>query len=167
MRFSDVIFPLSLTVATVSAGVTGGMNRRAAFTLKNGQEAQALNRQFQTLTASSSCTTGETACVGGKLAQCVGGTFSISPCAATLQCVALPLVNKPGTRYACRWRCVRRERKAETLMWYSVTCDTLQDAQARIAATGATGGLEGRAVEQRYADLVLFGVPVLTNKHVQ
>ena len=78
---------------------------RAAFTLQNGQEAQALNRQFQTLTASSACTTGETACVGGKLAQCVGGTFSISSCAATLQCVALPLVNKPGTRYVCPSSC--------------------------------------------------------------
>ena len=95
MRFSDVILPLSLTVATVSAGV---VNRRVAFTLQNGLDAQKLNQQFQGLTASSTCTSGETACVNGQLAQCVGGQFSLSSCAATLQCVALPLVNKPGTR---------------------------------------------------------------------
>ena len=35
-------------------------------------------------------------------------------------------------------------------MWRSVTCDTPQDAAARIAATGATGGLLGkREVEER------------------
>jgi len=128
MRFSDIIFPLSLTVATVSAGV---VNRRAAFTHQNGLDAQALNRKFQDLTASSACTTGETACVNGQLAQCVGNTFALSSCSASLQCVALPLVNKPGT---------------------SVTCDTPQDAATRISATGAQGGLLGkREIEEREA----------------
>ncbi|KAH9019133.1 hypothetical protein EDB85DRAFT_584607 [Lactarius pseudohatsudake] len=126
MRFSDVIFLLSLAFTMVSAGV---VNRRAAFTLQNGLDAQALNRKFQSLTPDSSCTDGESACVNGQLGQCAGGKFLISPCAASLQCVALPLVNKPGT---------------------SVTCDTPQDAQDRIAATGATGGLVGkREVEER------------------
>ena len=100
MRFSAVIFPLSLAVATASAGV---VNRRAAFTLQNGLDAQKLNQQFQGLTASSTCTSGQTACVQGQLAQCVGGKFALSSCAATLQCVALPLVNKPGTRYVWWW----------------------------------------------------------------
>ena len=76
---------------------------RAAFTLQNGLDAQKLNKQFQGLTASSTCTTGQTACVQGQLAQCVGGKFALSSCAATLQCVALPLVNKPGTRYVLSW----------------------------------------------------------------
>ena len=76
---------------------------RAAFTLQNGLDAQKLNQQFQGLTASSTCTTGQTACVQGQLAQCVGGKFALSSCAATLQCVALPLVNKPGTRYVLLW----------------------------------------------------------------
>ena len=79
------------------------VERRAAFTLQNGLDAQKLNQQFQGLTASSTCTSGETACVNGQLAQCVGGQFSLSSCAATLQCVALPLVNKPGTRYVLLW----------------------------------------------------------------
>jgi len=119
MRFSALVFSISFAAA-VSASV---VDRRAAFTLQNGQEAQALNKKFQSLTANSPCTAGEEACVQGKLAQCVGNKFELSSCAATLQCVALPLVNKPGT---------------------SVTCDTLADAEARIANTGAKGGVNGR-----------------------
>src|SRR6266702_1843456 len=100
MRYSDVIFPLSLAVATVSAGV---VDRRAAFTLQNGLDAQDLNRKFESLTPGSACTEGESACVNGQLAQCASGKFVLFSCAAPLQCVALPLVNKPGTRYVCRW----------------------------------------------------------------
>jgi len=131
MRFSQVAFTATL-VAAVSAGPMGGEPvRRAAFTLQNGKDAQALNAKFQGLSASSSCTTGEQACVKGQLAQCVGGKFALSSCSATLQCVALPLVNKAGT---------------------SVTCDTQADAEARIATTGATGGLAGkREIEARAA----------------
>ncbi|KAI0253537.1 hypothetical protein BJV78DRAFT_1192695 [Lactifluus subvellereus] len=125
MRFSDLVFSVSLAAA-VSAGV---VDRRAAFTLQNGKDAQALNRKFQSLTANSPCTNGEQACVKGQLAQCIGSKFALSSCASTLQCVALPLVNKPGT---------------------SITCDSLQDAQARIAETGAQGGLLGkRDLEER------------------
>ena len=43
-------------------------------------------------------------------------------CAATLTCAALPLVNSAGT---------------------SIACTTPADALARIAATGATGGISG------------------------
>ncbi|KAI9445995.1 hypothetical protein H4582DRAFT_1804154 [Lactarius indigo] len=129
MRFSDIILPLSLAVTTVSAGV---VNRRAAFTLQNGLDAQALNKKFESLTPDSSCTDGETACVKGQLGQCVGGKFALVSCSAPLQCVVLPLLNKPGT---------------------SVTCDTPEDAVARIDATGATGGLLGKraTVERRAA----------------
>jgi len=135
MRFSPVIFPLSFAVATVSAGT---IDRRAVFTLDNGKAAQALNRKFQGLTADSPCSSGETACVGSQLAQCVGGKFALSQCSATLQCVALPLVNKPGTRYVCTSSFLDSSD-----MHNSVTCDTPADAQARIAATGVDGGLTG------------------------
>lgn len=64
---------------------------------------------------------GDQACVGGGFAQCVAGKFVTTSCGA-LQCVALPLVNKAGT---------------------SITCDTVADAEARIAAAGASGGLTG------------------------
>jgi hypothetical protein len=103
MRFSQVAFSVTL-VAAVSAGpISGGYHQRraaaASFALKNGQDAQALNQKFQSLSASSACSSGEQACVQGQLAQCVDGKFVMTPCASTLQCVALPLVNKPGTRY--------------------------------------------------------------------
>ncbi|KAF8909379.1 hypothetical protein CPB84DRAFT_1765989 [Gymnopilus junonius] len=93
------------------------------FHLANGQAAQKLNAQFASLTADSPCTDGEDACVGTAFAQCVGGKFVTQPCGAAPEtCVALPLVNSPGT---------------------SITCSTVADAEARIAATGATGGLTG------------------------
>jgi hypothetical protein len=90
--------------------------RRAAFTLQNGKDAKALNAKFKTLTESSSCKSGENACVKGKFAQCANGKFVTFPCNGGLVCTALPLVNSPGT---------------------SIVCDTAADAQARIAATGA------------------------------
>jgi len=92
------------------------------FTLQNGQDAQALNAKFATLNANSPCQDGEEACVDGGFAQCVGGNFVVSPCAPGTTCFALPLVNKAGT---------------------SVACSTDADAAARIAATGATGGIQG------------------------
>jgi hypothetical protein len=94
MHFSDFVFCIALA-SVVSAGV---VDRRAAFSLKNGQDAQALNKKFQTLTPNSPCTSGEEACVNNQLAQCVGNKFALTSCSATLQCVAVPLVNKPGTR---------------------------------------------------------------------
>ncbi|CAE7073505.1 unnamed protein product [Rhizoctonia solani] len=92
------------------------------FQLQNGKDAQKLNKSFQSLTADSSCNDGEQACVDGGFAQCVGGEFQVTACSGGLQCFALPLVNKAGT---------------------SITCDTEADAAARIAATGATGGVRG------------------------
>jgi hypothetical protein len=77
MLFSDIIFPLSLAVATVSAGV---VDCRATFTLpgQNVHDAQQLNQQFQGLTASSKCMTGETVHISDQLAQCVGDTSVIN-----------------------------------------------------------------------------------------
>jgi len=94
-----------------------GASKRSSFTAANGQAAEALNSQFATLTPSSSCTSGENACVQGQFATCVNGAFVMTPCAGGLSCVALPLVNSPGT---------------------SITCDTAADEAARIAATGAS-----------------------------
>ncbi|KAJ7180658.1 hypothetical protein C8R46DRAFT_863575, partial [Mycena filopes] len=89
------------------------------FHLQNGLDAQKLNAEFQSLTANSSCTPGQEACVGTSFAQCVSGSFTLTQCAAGTICAALPLVNKAGT---------------------SIGCDTSSDIAARIAATGATGG---------------------------
>jgi hypothetical protein len=64
---------------------------------ENGQAAQALNKKFQDLTASSPCQGTEQACVGGQFAQCTSGKFAVSGCSGGTKCFALPLVNKAGT----------------------------------------------------------------------
>ncbi|KAF5392584.1 hypothetical protein D9757_002138 [Collybiopsis confluens] len=100
----------------VAASARPGV-RRDATALKNGQEAIALNAQYQTLAATALCTTGEDACVGGKFAQCVNGKFVTQACAAGTICGAIPL-DSP---------------KSGTL----TTCTTQSDLDSRIAATGA------------------------------
>ncbi|RDB29153.1 hypothetical protein Hypma_015100 [Hypsizygus marmoreus] len=103
----------------LAASARPQLTRRAAFDLKNGQDALALNDKFKGLTANSACTTGENACAADKFAQCVGGKFVVQACAPGTVCAALPLVNSPGT---------------------SITCTTAADRDARIAATGAKAG---------------------------
>ncbi|KAF8575964.1 hypothetical protein K439DRAFT_697941 [Ramaria rubella] len=111
--------------AAASATVTATANSAAGtggFQLKNGQDAQAQNAKFASLTASSSCNEGDQACVDNGFAQCVSGKFVTTQCASGTQCFALPLVNSPGT---------------------SIACTTPSDASSRIQATGATGGVTG------------------------
>ncbi|KAI0336659.1 hypothetical protein GY45DRAFT_1237842, partial [Cubamyces sp. BRFM 1775] len=86
---------------------------------QNALDAQKLNAKFATLSADSSCNEGDQACVQGAFAQCVGGKFQTTQCSGGTTCVALPLVNKPGT---------------------SVTCDSQDDAAARMKAAGVSGG---------------------------
>ncbi|KAJ6607517.1 hypothetical protein B0H10DRAFT_2166790 [Mycena sp. CBHHK59/15] len=123
---ASVVSPPAATPAITASSVAAAASTSAAstlgFQLQNGQAAQKLNAQFQTLTINSSCTEGEQACVGTSFAQCVSGAFVLTPCSAGTVCAALPLVNKPGT---------------------SIACDTSADVDARIAATGATGGATG------------------------
>jgi len=97
---------------TPSKSTPSSSSGAKGFAVQNGKDAQALNEQFKTLTTNSPCTDGQTACVNGGVGKCVGGKFVTTPCAATLTCVALPLVNSPGT---------------------SITCDTQSDADTRIA----------------------------------
>ncbi|KAG1732485.1 hypothetical protein EDB19DRAFT_1831308 [Suillus lakei] len=112
---------MSATSAAAAPSATSS-STSGNFKLTNGQNAQKLNAQFATLTANSSCTEGTNACVNGAFAQCVGGTYVTQSCGSGLTCAALPLVNSAGT---------------------SITCTTNADALARIAATGAQGGLTG------------------------
>jgi hypothetical protein len=107
----SALFTLGLTLAVAARPA-----RRASFTLENGQDAIALNNQFQSLTASSPCQSGENACVGNSFAQCDGANFVLTPCPSSTICAALPLINSPGT---------------------SIACTTQADLDARIAATGA------------------------------
>ncbi|KAH9173996.1 proline-rich protein [Lactarius sanguifluus] len=107
------------TPSPAPSNTPSSSDSKKGFAVQNGQDAQALNEKFKTLTADSSCTDGENACVGGDFAQCVGGKFVTSPCSGGSICVALPLVNSRGT---------------------SITCDTQADADARIANALGTGG---------------------------
>ncbi|KAH9857145.1 hypothetical protein C2E23DRAFT_881619 [Lenzites betulinus] len=126
MRFFSFAIVISSLAVFVAAGPLA--SKRSSFTLQNGKDAQKLNAKFSSLSASSKCTSGENACIRGAFAQCVNGKFVTTPCAGGLTCVALPLVNSPGT---------------------SITCDTEKDAADRIARTGASGGLKGRDIEAR------------------
>jgi len=105
-----------LVALTLSLAAFARPHRRAPFTLKNGQDAIALNEKFKGLKEGDSCQDGEAACTGTKFAQCVGGKFVATACAPGTICAALPLVNRPGT---------------------SIACTTQADVDARIAATGA------------------------------
>lgn len=87
--------------------------------LQNGLEAQKLNAAFQTLQGSDSCTDGDVACVEGQLAQCQGTSWVTQSCPSSLQCFALPDVDKQGV---------------------SIGCTSAQTADELIAATGAQGG---------------------------
>jgi hypothetical protein len=117
--YTPAIIALALAL---SASARPARFQRASFDLANGQQAIKENASFKTLTASSSCTAGQDACVTGQFAQCVSGKFVLQPCAGGTVCASLPLVNKPGT---------------------SITCDTQADVDARIAATGATDAGSG------------------------
>ncbi|TFY50705.1 hypothetical protein EVG20_g11374 [Dentipellis fragilis] len=109
--------------ATNNAATSSGSGSSSGgFQLQNGKDAQKLNASFKSLSESSSCTAGQQACINGGFAQCVGSKFVVTGCGAGTTCAALPLVNSAGT---------------------SITCTTDADATARIAATGATGGLTG------------------------
>jgi len=119
---TSVAVAATSTAVAPPAATSASTSSTSDFHLQNGLDAQKLNAQFKGLTASSSCTEGEQACVGTSFAQCVSGSFVLTPCASGTICAALPLVNKPGT---------------------SIACDTSSDVAARIAATGATGGVDG------------------------
>jgi len=113
----------SADLPTTTPAADPPANTASGFQQQNGKDAQALNVQFATLAEGGSCTPGFIACVDGKFAQCPFGTVQISTaCAAGTTCLALPLVNSPGT---------------------SVTCTTEDDAARRFAAAGVSGGFDG------------------------
>lgn len=107
---------VTLVLSSFAAALPSLKRRGGSFALQNGIDAINLNNQFQSLTASSPCTSGN-ACVNGEFAQCVNGQYVLTSCGSGLICAALPLVNSAGT---------------------SVTCTTQADLNSRIAATGAT-----------------------------
>ncbi|KIK47907.1 hypothetical protein CY34DRAFT_798775 [Suillus luteus UH-Slu-Lm8-n1] len=105
----------TLVLSSFAAALPSLKRRGGSFVLQNGIDAINLNNQFQSLTTSSPCTSGN-ACINGEFAQCVNGQYVLTSCGPGLMCAALPLVNSAGT---------------------SITCTTQADVNSRIAATGA------------------------------
>lgn len=75
---------------------------------QNGKDAQALNAQFDALTAGASCTGGDRpGCVAGEFAHCLAGKWVVTGCAAggLTKCYALPNLSTegPATAIACEY----------------------------------------------------------------
>ncbi|TFY79008.1 hypothetical protein EWM64_g5001 [Hericium alpestre] len=121
---SALLFVLSVGVSAVPMRERRAAD--AATQTANGQQATSENNNFKSLTATSSCTAGQDACVNDQFAQCVGGKFVLQACGPGTVCASLPLVNSKGT---------------------SITCTTAADRDARIAA--ATGGSAAGVVQRR------------------
>ncbi|EIM82045.1 uncharacterized protein STEHIDRAFT_171635 [Stereum hirsutum FP-91666 SS1] len=146
---STLMAPFALITASLLAAVSTLHHRTvsaAPFSiddttmLQNGQAAQTLNAEFLSLSANSTCSVGETACISGEFATCTStpssnttttttdatnttttaGTWDIESCASGQQCFALPFVRSNGTY---------------------VSCVSQSDATTLIASTGTTGGL--------------------------
>ncbi|PAV14840.1 hypothetical protein PNOK_0939300 [Pyrrhoderma noxium] len=117
-----IVSATSVPVATATAATGVAPPGSKPFTLQNGLDAQKGNAEAATLSAGSACTDGEVTCAGADVGQCVGGKIVTTACSGGTQCFVLPLLNKAGT---------------------SAACTTEDDASARIAATGATGGITG------------------------
>ncbi|KAF8823898.1 hypothetical protein HHX47_DHR9000526 [Lentinula edodes] len=86
-------------ILSLGIAVSARPMRRDATALQNGRDAISLNAQYKTLSATSSCTSGENSCVTGKFAQCVNGKFVLQSCATGTICAAIPL-DSPNNRLA-------------------------------------------------------------------
>jgi len=111
---------LATSLLTAGSSVYASPVAQAAGIAGNVPLAITENQQFNQLKSNSPCNVGQTSCIQGDLAQCVGGEFVTTACAGRAQCFSLPLVNKVGT---------------------SVTCTTAEDA-ARRMNTGSVQELQ-------------------------
>lgn len=123
-----VLVLLSLLAVVNSAPLSKRDAPGSGFVKQNGLDAQKQNAQFLTMKSSDACQgtfpisfniffnklsqAGSTACIDGGFAECLYGKWIIQPCDHNLYCFALPLINSPGV---------------------SLTCDTAEDAAARIS----------------------------------
>ena len=76
--------PSSSTPATDVRSLSaqrGVLSRQSTDTPDAGLAAQALNKQYQTLSPDAPCSTGQLACVNGQFAQCNFGTYALTQCA--------------------------------------------------------------------------------------
>lgn len=134
MRFSDIVFPLSLAVTTVSAGV---VDRQSATTFQNE------------LTASPKCTTGATACINGQLAQCVGDKFVIDKQGTSVTCGTSQDVEATGAEGGKREIENRQGDLPGFVLWArAATAPPSPEAHGRRNAVGTPGEHDWRDLKE-------------------
>lgn len=98
MRISFVLASLAWSTLALPTNL---VRRQSRTDIQNAEDAIQLNEDFSRLSEDSSCETGDQACIDGGFAQCVDGSFVISPCGSGTSCSAFPLIGTKGTSIAC------------------------------------------------------------------
>jgi hypothetical protein len=97
-----VSYSASLTVLLAVSTVFGAPAQLDKTTLaQNGRDAQVLNLEFTALKASDDCTTGQIACIGDAVAQCVNSKWKLTDCLKGQSCFALPSIKDDGVNIQC------------------------------------------------------------------
>ncbi|KAI0264698.1 hypothetical protein BC834DRAFT_251626 [Gloeopeniophorella convolvens] len=109
-----------LTLLAARLAATGPVALDNSTLLANGQQAQVLNAEFQTLNKTDSCEDGQIACIKGDIANCAEGTWQTQACSSGKSCFALPQVRSEGI---------------------FVACTSENNAASIIGSTGAQGGI--------------------------
>ncbi|KZV61186.1 hypothetical protein PENSPDRAFT_678628 [Peniophora sp. CONT] len=128
----------SAAAATTKAAASGTATASAAgststnFVLANGLDAQKQNLDSLSVKATDSCTDGSFACVQGSMMQCDHGAFvATANCSASTNantsCFFLPFIAKASVS--------------------APSCVTVDEAESRIANSGATGGIFGNGAK--------------------
>ncbi|KAI0076484.1 hypothetical protein K474DRAFT_1597780, partial [Panus rudis PR-1116 ss-1] len=73
----------------------------SATLLQNGQDAQTLNSEFQSLTVKDACDAGQMACVQNSRATCEFGSWKLQRCKDSEKCFAVPSLKDRGTSLLC------------------------------------------------------------------
>jgi len=87
--------------ALLTSAASSYSRRSIANLQQNGPAAKALNEQYATLTASSPCSGGDIACIGGQFASCWGGSYHLYSCPGDWTCAAIPNEWSSGTTTGC------------------------------------------------------------------
>ncbi|KAF8516008.1 hypothetical protein BU17DRAFT_93121 [Hysterangium stoloniferum] len=119
------MFSLTFTVVIATLFVSAPDVGAKPSTLKNGQDAIALNSL--PCPQAPLAPDGDLTCINGKFAQCSGGKFLLTSCAVGTICVALPLVNKPGTVCLHPFDFLVTMDTDTRFLKQSITCDTAAD----------------------------------------
>ncbi|KAF8431798.1 hypothetical protein L210DRAFT_900466 [Boletus edulis BED1] len=92
---------VALTYALLASAAVP--NKRSVQWLQhNGPAAKALNDQYQSLTATTSCSNdGDFACIQNQFATCYEGRYVLSACHSGWSCAALPNEWDEGTTTTC------------------------------------------------------------------